>query len=128
MIDEGVPAELIARHNIVWAVAAGNTYSGSVGGDRDLWRPDHAYWLAVSNPSYDDGDPWENHMKAFATGKELIATYARRDGEGGYAPIDTLVRCREAREAETGAPRRPRRSWRRRRTTCSSCTTGRSRW
>ena len=33
-------------------------------------------------------------MKAFATGKALIATYADRDGEGGYAAVEGLVSMR----------------------------------
>ena len=90
--------EVIAAHNIVWAVAAGNTHANHPGGDRDFWRPDHEYWLETQNYSC-CVNAWENHVKAFATGKALLATHAHRDGEGGYAVIEGLVRCGEMRDA-----------------------------
>ncbi len=87
---------IVAAHNIVWAVAAGNTHALHPGGDRDFWRPDHHYWLR--DPSWHE-DEFGNHLKAFATGKVLLVTYAKRDEEGSYEPIETLVRCGEARDA-----------------------------
>ena len=90
--------ELIARRNIVWAIAAGNTYSRTIGGDRDFWRPDHPLWVEMRDTSR-YANAWENHVKAFATGKALIATYADRDGEGGYAAVEGVVSCGEARDA-----------------------------
>ena len=95
--NDGEP-ELIAARNIVWAVAAGNTHGRGVYGDRDLWRPDHAYW-EISRGEPCCANAWENHVKAFATGKALLATYATSDGEGGYAWDEYLVRCGEMREA-----------------------------
>ena len=90
--------DVIAAHNIVWAVPAGNTHAPPVRGDRDLWRPDHWYWeISRGTPCCDNA--WENHVEAFATGKALLATYARRNEEGGYEPIETLVRCGEMRDA-----------------------------
>ena len=42
---------------------------------------------------------WENHVTAFATGKAILATYAYRDGEGGYRWKEGLVRCGEMQHA-----------------------------
>ena len=89
---------VIARNNIVWSIAAGNTHSPSVDGDRDFWRPDHAFWVR-SRDTNCCTNAWENHMLAFDTGKALIATYAFRDGEGGFTHEEGIVSCGEARDA-----------------------------
>ena len=90
--------EMIEAHNIVWAVAAGNTYAHYPNGDRDFWRPDHPYWVGLRETNC-CANGWENHVKAFETGKVLLAVYAHRDGEGGYKSIEGLVACGEARDA-----------------------------
>ena len=92
--------ETIGAHNIVWSIAAGNTHQPGVGGDRDLWRPDHPFWVEQREPGSNCcANAWENHVKAFATGKALIATYAHADGEGSYAWDEYLVSCGEMRDA-----------------------------
>ena len=97
--DEDDTAAMIARRNIVWAAATGNTHASRVGGDRDMWRPDHPIWARLHRGEPCCPNAWENHMKAFATGKALLATYATRDGEGGYVWDELLVPCGEARHA-----------------------------
>ena len=89
---------IVAAHNIVWAVAAGNTHARHPGGDRDFWRSDHPFWVKERELTC-CLNGFENHMRAFATGKVLLVTYAKRDDEGGYEPIESLVRCGEARDA-----------------------------
>jgi len=90
--------QVVLPHNIVWSIAAGNTHGPGIRGDRDFWRPDHAYWLANKGTSCCD-NAWENHMDAFDTGKVLIATFAHRDGDGGYQSVEGVVPCGEARDA-----------------------------
>ncbi len=90
--------EFIAAHNIVWAVATGNTHARPVGGDRNFWHLDHAYWVRSKNSSCCTNG-WENHVKIFASGKAILATYANSDGEGGYAWSEYLVSCGEMRDA-----------------------------
>ena len=89
---------IVAAHNMVWVVATGNTHALHPGGDRDFWRPDHHYWLDVMDYSC-CANAWENHVTAFATGKAILATYAYRDGEGGYRWKEGLVRCGEMQHA-----------------------------
>ena len=89
---------VVAAQNIVWAIAAGNTHAPGVGGNRNLWQRDHAVWQEWRNTSC-CANAWENHMKAFATGKVLLTVYANSDGEGGYTRDEGLVACGEARDA-----------------------------
>ena len=95
--EDGDP-ELIAAHNIAWVVATGNTHARHPGGDRDFWRPDHAFWLRDPPPPCCPND-WENHVEIFASGKAILATYAYGDGEGGYEWKEGLVRCGDMQDA-----------------------------
>ena len=93
-ITEDREPDVIAAHNIVWSIAAGSKRHA----DRNLWHPDHPHWEGYRGSSC-CANAYENHMKAFETGKALIATYAHRDGEGGYTAIDLMPSCGEARDA-----------------------------
>ena len=97
----------IARHDIVFAVAGGNT-----DGSRDLWQPDHPHWedyrdLHCLGPRPITRDAWDNHLEAFGTGKVLIAVYALPAAGGGYEPNDYNMRCGEARDACMAVAARP---------------------
>ena len=105
-------ADAIARHDIVWSIAAGNKDSAAAGGSRDLWQPDHPHWedlsvLTCLGARGSRSDPFENHLEAFATGKVLIAAYALPAAGGGYEPNDYTVRCGEARDACMAVAARP---------------------
>ena len=100
----------IARHDIVWSLSAGNTWSSAVGGDRDFWRPDHPFWEDLRG-SICCPNAWENHMEAFATGKVLIAVHVRPAEGGGFEPYDEIVRCGEARDACMAVAHRLRREY-----------------
>ena len=98
-------AEAIARHDIVFAVAGGNTDSAVAGGSRDLWQPDHPNWeddpdtTNVTCWPFTDVGGYDQHFEAFATGKVLLAVYARPSEGGGFEPNEATVRCGEARDA-----------------------------
>ena len=84
------------EHDILHVAAAGN--AGDAGGiwvGFDLWYPEHPWWEDKS---------WANSFEAFATGKLIIATWAKVDERGNisrnFSPDDpnAPVRCGLAME------------------------------
>lgn len=80
-----VELDILKRHDFLVVTSAGNTENNN----RDLWEPSHPWWL---------GRRWENAMKAFATGKVILAKYAKRGDDGTIVPLDENVKCGEAKE------------------------------
>ena len=79
---------LVAQHDILFVAAAGNT---STFGSRDLWYPEHANWREEGR--------WEIAFTRFATGKVILATYARRTyDDGRFLVHEATVRCGLAKE------------------------------
>ena len=79
---------IIKEHDILHVSAAGNTDTET----RDIWYPEHPYW------EWREQGSWKRTFEAFATGKLILATFARVDGSGNVSPNPDTVRCGLAME------------------------------
>ena len=94
-------AQHIPAHNIMFVAGAGNLDSeirACASTDpriRDLWRPDHPYWLCNG---YNFGWIYTATMDAVRTGKALMATAAVRNEDGTVVPDTDVMMCGDTKE------------------------------
>ena len=82
-------APRIAENNILFVIAAGNTYSTE--NRRDLWSKEHPFWQGEWVQSYN------NALATFRTGKVIAATSAW-ETEEGIIVDEELVQCGDIAE------------------------------
>ena len=80
----------IARNNIAFVFAAGNTYLTL--DRRDLWSTEHPFWEGYKIQYYN------NMISAFKTGKVIAATSAIETEEGDIVPSKAVVQCGDIAE------------------------------
>ena len=88
--------EILAQHDVLFIQEAGTTTSRY---GRHIWYPDHPRWLVPRDFRY--------AMRAFATGKVLLAKYVQRDGTGNITPFEDNVSCGMAKDVCFSVIRRP---------------------
>ena len=86
--------EVLAKHNIIAALSAGNTFS-EFGNGRDYYRPDHPVWN-----KFPDAADYNSVMEGLRTanGKALLATWADVQTDGSIVPVQKAVMCGDAME------------------------------
>ena len=84
--------DTIRRNNFLTVAAAGNTNTND--DRRDLWYPDHPWWITKGGP-----DMWENAFAAFATGRFILAKYAKIASDGTVVPLEGNVKCGLAKDS-----------------------------
>jgi len=86
--------EVLAKHNIIAVLSAGNLYP-EFGSGRDYYRPDHPVWNKF--PEVADYNSVMQGLRG-ANGKALLATWAEVQTDGSIVPIQKAVMCGDAME------------------------------
>ena len=82
------------RNNFLTVAAAGNTETND--DRRDLWYSNHPWWKTEENKPY---PYWENAFAAFATGRFILAKYAKIAFDGTVVPLEGNVKCGLAKDS-----------------------------
>ena len=83
--------DIVRRHDFLVVAAAMNTDNEDIAQNRrDMWYPDHPHW--------EDWGDWDRSMRAFETGKVIIAKHVFMDHDGTIMPVELQVKCGLAKD------------------------------